>query len=132
MKSRRQLRVAEQIKRIVGEILGRGTKDPRIGFVSVMGVEISGDLKTARVFISIFGDQAEVQKTMLGLQSARSYIQRELGGQIHTRYTPLISFHLDRSISYGERIDRVINKLHREEGQLPQEEGSDENTAGNN
>ena len=122
------MRVAEQVRRIVGQVLERGAKDPRIGFVSVTGVDVSGDLKTARIFVSIYGEEAEVQKTMLGIQSARSYIQRELGEHLRTRYTPRISFHIDRSISYGERIDRVIEKLHREEGQLPREEDNGENT----
>jgi len=121
--------MAEQVKRIVGEILEQGAKDPRIGFVSVMGVEMSGDLKSARVYISIYGEEPEVEKTMSGIQSARSYIQRELGDRLSARYTPRISFHLDRSIAYGERIDRVIEKLHREEGQLPEEKSSDESTA---
>ena len=101
----------EQVKRIVSEILKRGAKDPRIGFVSVTGVEISADLRNARVFVSMLGEPSEVEKTLGGLQSARSYIQRELGRRMSSRYTPVISFHRDDSISYGLRIEGVIREL---------------------
>jgi ribosome-binding factor A len=127
MVTQRQLRVAEEIKRLISQILGRGAKDPRIGFVSVTGVEVSRDLRKARVFVSVYGNKEDVQKTLAGLESARGYIQREMGGKIRCRYTPVISFHLDRSISYGTRIDAVIDKLHQEKGQLPEADANEDN-----
>ena len=116
MRSRRLLRVERQVKQIVGEILERGAKDPRIGFVSVMSVEVSADLRNARVFVSIFGSEEEISRTMQGLQSARSYVQRELGLQMSTRYTPVITFQRDKSIAYADRINRIIDQM-KEKGQ---------------
>jgi ribosome-binding factor A len=111
MKSRRLLRVERQVKQIVGEILGRGTKDPRIGFVSVVSVEVSADLRRARVFVSIYGSEEEAARTLEGLQSARGYIQRELGMSMRTRYTPVITFQRDGSIAYAARINRIIGEM---------------------
>lgn len=110
-KSRRQCKIEEQVKRILGDILRGGVNDPRIGFVSVVRVETTGDLKNARVYVSIMGEDEEVQKSLEGLLSARSYFQRELGRRMSSRYTPVISFVLDESIEYSERIDRILSEL---------------------
>ncbi len=109
-KSRRQLRMEEQIKRFLGEILRGGANDPRIGFVSILRVEAAGDLKSARVFVSVLGEKAEVDQTLEGLQSARSYFQRELGARMSSRYTPVIRFSLDPAIEIDARIDCLLDK----------------------
>ena len=114
-KSRRQCKVEEQVKRILGDILQGGANDPRIGFVSVIRVETTGDLKNARIYVSIMGDDGEVEKSLEGLRSARSYFQRELGHRMSSRYTPVISFVLDESIEYSDRIDRILSELKRED-----------------
>ncbi len=116
MKSRRQLRIEEQVKRIVGLVLGKGAKDPRIGFVSVVRVETTGDLKQARVYVSVYGGEREAEETLSGLQSARGFIQRELGRQMSARYTPVISFHLVDAENDGSRIDRMLDELKDAEG----------------
>lgn len=110
-KSRRQSKIEEQVKRILGDILQGGANDPRIGFVSIARVEAAGDLKSARVFVSIMGDDEEIEKSLEGLRSARSYFQRELGRRMSARYTPIISFLLDESIEYSKRIDRILSQL---------------------
>ena len=110
-KSRRQCRVEEQIKRILGDILSTGANDPRIGFVSVSRVETTGDLKKARVYVSIMGEDDEIQQSLAGLQSARSYFQRELGRRMSSRYTPIISFALDDLLEYSKRIDQILTEL---------------------
>ncbi|HDL64781.1 MAG TPA: 30S ribosome-binding factor RbfA, partial [Proteobacteria bacterium] len=84
-KSRRQSKVEEQVKRILGDILQVGANDPRIGFVSVVRVDTTGDLKNARVYVSIMGEDVEVEKSLEGLRSARSYFQRELGRRMSSR-----------------------------------------------
>lgn len=121
MKSRRQLRVEEQIRRIVGLVLEKGTKDPRIGFVSVVRVEVSGDLKHARIYVSVYGGAKEAQETLDGLQSARSFIQRELGHRMSSRYTPVISFQVVDSIRYSSRIDKMLRELKEREDWSPEE-----------
>ncbi len=115
-KSRRQHRVEEQVKRILGEIFRGGANDPRIGFVSILRVETGGDLKKARVYVSVLGDEAEVEQTLEGLQSARSYFQRELARRMTSRYTPVISFALDPTPDYDARIAQLLAAARAEEG----------------
>lgn len=98
----------EQVKRILGEMLRAGARDPRIGFVSVLRVEAAGDLKSATVYVSVLGEGAEVSRTLEGLKSARSYFQRELGERMSARYTPVITFALDPAIALDARIDRLL------------------------
>ncbi len=119
MNSRRQQRVASHIRRILSEVIGAGARDPRIGFVSVMGVEVSPDLKSARVHVSVLGDEREKEKTLRGLESARGFIQRELAAQGGLRFTPHLSFHLDDTIDHTLNLNALLARL-REEGQLPE------------
>jgi len=98
----------EQVKRILGEMLRAGANDPRIGFVSVLRVEAAGDLKSARVYVSVLGEGEEVGRTLEGLRSARSYFQRELGERMSSRYTPVISFALDPAIEIESRIEHLL------------------------
>lgn len=122
-KSRRQHRVEEQVKRILGEILRLGANDPRIGFVSVLRVEAAGDLKSARVYVSVLGEEKDIRQTMEGLKSARSYFQRELGARMSSRYTPVISFSIDPAIEIDARIDRLLEAAREGEGE-EEDEGS--------
>ena len=114
-KSRRQCKAEEQVKRILGDILQVGANDPRIGFVSIVRVEMTGDLKSARVYVTIMGEDEEIKKSLEGLRSARSYFQRELGHRMSSRYTPVISFVMDDSIEYSARIDRILSEIKRED-----------------
>ncbi len=107
-KSRRQLKLEEQVKRILGDVLRAGANDPRIGFVSVQRVEAAGDLKSARVYVSVLGGEAEIGRTLEGLHSARSFFQRELGSRMSARYTPVIKFELDPAVEIDARIERLL------------------------
>lgn len=109
-KSRRQLKVEEQVKRILGDVLQGGANDPRIGFVSIRRVEAAGDLKSARVLVSVLGERDAIENTLEGLQSARSYFQRELAAKMSSRYTPVISFALDPAIEIDARIDLLLEQ----------------------
>lgn len=123
-KSRRQRRVEKQIKRILGEILGSGANDPRIGFVSVVSVEATRDLKSARVYVSVLGEGIDIRNTLEGIRSARSYFQREMGRRMSSRYTPVITFFLDDSIQYSNRIDRILSEL-KDKEDWPGEDGDE-------
>jgi len=125
MKSRRRLRVEERIKRVLGELLHSGTRDPRVGFVSVMGVEMTADLKQADVYVSIFGDEPAGKKALEGLSSAQGWLQRELGAELGCRYTPILKFHLDRSITQRARISGILEEL-KEKGEWTADEPEDE------
>ncbi len=117
----RSERIREEFKREISDIL-RKMKDPRIGFVSVTDVELSRDLRHAKVFVSIFGDEAEKENTLAALLHAQGFIRSELGRRIRLRHTPEITFRLDDSIERGDRINRLLRSVVPE----AQEEKSDD------
>lgn len=105
--SLRSNRVGEQMKKELGEIIGRKIKDPRIGFVTVTDVQVTGDLQQAKVFISVLGDDEQKENTLKGLAKAKGFIRSEIGQRIRLRKTPEIIFEFDESIDYGNRIDSL-------------------------
>lgn len=107
-------RVEQFIKEELSQILQREVRDPRIGFVSVTDVEVSVDLRHARVFVSVLGDAEAKAATMDGLRSASGYIRRELGGRLQMRHTPDISFRLDDSIERGARVNKLLGEVAKE------------------
>ncbi len=119
MSNRRQEQVADAVQQYMSELLLRELKDPRIGFTTVTGVEMSADLKYARIFISVMGTPEEQKSTMVALTSARGFIRRELAGRLDLRFAPEVSFRLDTSAEYSDRIGRLLNELKQEEQQAP-------------
>ena len=119
MTVKRTQRIGDLIKREIGDIIERGLKDPRIGFVTVTAVEISADLRHARIFFSVYGDEHVREKSRKGLESARFYIQGEIGRRLRLKYTPELSFQLDQSIAQGLRITKLIEKLQEESDGKP-------------
>jgi ribosome-binding factor A len=108
-------RVGEQMKKELGDIIGRKIKDPRIGFVTVTDVQVSGDLQLAKVYISVLGDEEQRQNTLKGLAKAKGFIRSEIGQRIRLRKTPEIAFEFDESIDYGNRITTLLHELNKEE-----------------
>jgi len=115
--SHRANRVGEQMKKELSDIIGRKIKDPRIGFVTVTDVQVTGDLQQAKVYISVLGDDEQKENTLKGLAKAKGFIRSEIGQRIRLRKTPEIIFEFDESIDYGNRIETLINKLHTEENE---------------
>ncbi|MCM3113929.1 30S ribosome-binding factor RbfA [Neobacillus sp. MER 74] len=116
--SHRANRVGEQMKKELGDIIGRKIKDPRIGFVTVTDVEVTGDLQQAKVYISVLGDEEQRENTLKGLAKAKGFIRTEIGHRIRLRKTPEIIFEWDESIDYGNRIDTLLHQLHKDEKPL--------------
>ena len=108
-------RVGEQMKKELGEIIGRKIKDPRIGFVTVTDVQVTGDLQQATVYISVLGDENQRENTLLGLAKAKGFIRSEIGQRIRLRKTPEITFEFDESIGYGNRIDTLLHQIKNDE-----------------
>lgn len=104
-------RLRELMKKQVSEILQREMKDPRIGFVSVTDVELSADLRHAKVFVSILGDAAAKTRTMEGLTSAQGFVRTELAHRIRLRRIPEVVFRLDESIERGARVNRLLRQV---------------------
>ena len=113
---RRVSRVAEQIKREIGQMLIQDIKDDRVGagMVSVTDVDVSGDLQHAKIFVSIYGTDEAKAETMAGLKAATGYVRRELGHRVRLRRTPEVIFLEDRSIERGNRVLSLINKISQE------------------
>ncbi|KIL44930.1 30S ribosome-binding factor RbfA [Jeotgalibacillus soli] len=110
--SLRSNRVGEQMKKELGDIIGRKIKDPRIGFVTVTDVEVTGDLQQATVYITVLGDEEQRENTLRGLAKAKGFIRSEIGQRIRLRKTPEIIFEFDESIDNGNRIESLIRDLH--------------------
>jgi ribosome-binding factor A len=117
----RAARVGEQMKKELSDIIGRKLKDPRIGFVTVTDVRVTGDLQQATVYISVLGDEEQRQNTLKGLAKAKGFIRSEIGQRIRLRKTPEIYFEIDESIEYGNRIETLIKQISDEEQQKSEE-----------
>src|SRR5689334_20954824 len=104
-------RVREKIKTEVARIIQSELRDPRLGFVTVMGCELSSDFKYAKVRVSILSDkEGDVRKVMRMLDDARGFIQRTLGGRLRTRVTPELSFALDTSAQQSVKISSMLDE----------------------
>ncbi|KXS41592.1 MULTISPECIES: 30S ribosome-binding factor RbfA [unclassified Candidatus Frackibacter] len=116
MANHRPRRVAELIKKEISQMLLHDEiKDPRIGFVTITDVEVSGDLRHAKVFVSVYDKDPKVKEdTMEGLENAVGYVRRELGQRIRLRHTPEILFRYDDSIKRGTRIFKILEDLDQE------------------
>ncbi len=107
----KQLRIEklqELIKQEMSKMLLTDLKDPRIGFVTVTDVEMTGDLRTAKIYVSVMGGEEQVKSSFEGLQSALGFIRREIGQRIRLRFTPEISFSPDTSLDYGDHIQKLL------------------------
>lgn len=104
-------RISEEIKREISNIIQNDLKDPRLPeFVSVLSVDTTRDLRYAKIYVSVFGNDEEKKKAMEGLKNAAGFIRREIGQRIKLRYTPELLFELDNSIEYGIYINKLINE----------------------
>src|SRR6267143_668680 len=110
-RSHRPERVSEMIRQAVGAFLTGDVRDPRIGFVTVTGVEVSPDLTHANIRVSVMGTDEEKEKSLEGLGSAARYLRAQLSQELRLRTSPELHFHLDRGIEHAQRIDRVLKEL---------------------
>ncbi|MCF6093189.1 30S ribosome-binding factor RbfA [Microaerobacter geothermalis] len=108
-------RVGEQMKKELSQIIQRELKDPRIGFLTVTGVEVSGDLQLAKVFISVLGSEEQKVNTLIALSKAKGFIRSEMGKRIRLRHTPDLIFKFDESIEYGNRIESLLQQINRKD-----------------
>lgn len=109
--SLRANRVGEQMKKELGEIITRKIKDPRVGFVTITEVKVTGDLQQAIIYISVLGSDEEKEATLKGLTKATGFIRAEIGQRIRLRKTPEISFEFDESIEYGNKIETLLKQI---------------------
>jgi ribosome-binding factor A len=109
-------KVKEAIKQEVSTILHDELKDPRLGFITITDVELSGDMRHAKVFFSVLGKDEDYQKTQAALDSALGFIRRLVAERINLRFAPEIIFREDRSSEYSSRIQEVLEAIKTLEG----------------
>lgn len=107
----RPIRVAELLQAELAELLLRHLKDPRLQMVTLSRVEVTPDLRHARVYVSHVGSAAEQQAALAALQQATGFMRSHLGKHLKLRYIPQLTFQLDTSIAYGVRISRLLQEL---------------------
>ena len=106
-------RVSEQIKKELSQIIQTELKDPRIGFITVTGVETTSDLSQARVYLSVLGNDEQKEATLKALGSGTGFIRSELGKRMKLRHIPELLFKFDSSIEYGSRIEALLEDINR-------------------
>ena len=110
MAGARMRRINEVLREVVGAAISSDLNDPRIGFVTVTSVETSPDLRTAKVFVSVLGDEAEREATLSALGSSHGVIQSRIAAETRMKRTPTLTFHYDDTIEQGVRISRLLEQ----------------------
>jgi ribosome-binding factor A len=123
--TKRTRQLADVIQRDLADIIRREVRDPGLGFLTISGVEVSTDLKIARVHVSVFGSDDEQLKTIEILESSRRVIRGVLASRLHTRHTPDLEFRLDRTAERAGRIEELLREV-LPEGAVEEEESDDE------
>jgi ribosome-binding factor A len=111
MSGRRQERVGDLIRDEVSEIIQREMNDPRLGFVSITRVELSPDLRYARLFVSVFADETARKQALVALNNASGFIRRVLAPRLRMRTIPELTFRLDQSMEHAENVARILRDL---------------------
>jgi len=124
----RPARVGSEFAHELGQVLGRGLKDPRISaLVTVTGAKMAPDLKDVTAYVSILGDEAQKKSTLEGLQAATAYLQREVARNLKLRWTPRLRIVFDASVERGDRIDRLLREARaRDSMTLAEKEASEQ------
>ena len=110
MRGGRMRRVDEAMRAVISDAIAKDLKDPRIGFVTVTGVKTSPDLRHARVYVSVLGNDPERSASIDGLRSAHGFLQRRLADELTLKHTPALTFEYDDSVDRGMRISRLLDE----------------------
>lgn len=116
MPNRRQARLNEQLKREISRVVRREVDDPRIGPVTVTGVEVTTDLSHARAWVRTLGDESALAEALEGLRAAAPFIRRELGKALRLRRIPELHFREDRTLERARRIEDILDDVRPEGG----------------
>lgn len=125
MSSRRQLKAAEAVREVVATAILTELRDPRIQGVTVISAEVTADMREAKVHVSIMGDESQQTLSLRGLQSSAGFLQSKISDRIDTRYTPRLTFVIDKGINNAMAVGEILDRL-RQEGELPPAEVSEE------
>lgn len=122
--STRTERVSDLIKGEISRLLLREVRDPRVGFATITGATVSPDLKSVRVHVSVLAEPAARQLSIKALNAAAGFFRRALFRNLGLRFAPIVVFVLDESLDRGDRIERVLRKIHGQDG--PRRPGDEE------
>ena len=117
MTSRRQLKAAEAIREVISTSILTEVRDPRVQGVTVLGVQISPDMREAKVFVSVMGDQEERARSLEGLHSSAGFLQARIASRIDMRYTPKLVFCFDQGAKNIATVASILNKIRNEQSQ---------------
>jgi ribosome-binding factor A len=109
MSGSRMRRVDEAVRAVLSDVITRELKDPRVGFVTVTAVKTSPDLRHARVYVSVLGDEETREASLDGLQSAHGFLQRRLAGELRLKHTPTLAFAYDDTLERGMRLTELLD-----------------------
>jgi ribosome-binding factor A len=123
MTSRRLLKAAEAIREVVSMAILTEMRDPRVQNVTVTGVEVAPDMKSAKISVSIMGDEGRQKLCLRGLQNASGFLQSRIADRIDTRYTPRLTFSLDTGVKKSLEVERILAELAQERAQSDAERG---------
>lgn len=124
MPSRRQLKAAEAIREVVATAILTEIRDPRVQDVTVIGVEVDPDMRSAKVRVSIMGDEKQETLSLRGLQHAAGYLQSRIAERIDTRYTPRLTFKVDKGLNNAFEVSRILEELKKEQQPESQSDAS--------
>jgi ribosome-binding factor A len=110
MPTGRMRRVDEAVRAVLSDAISKDLQDPRVGFVTVTAVKTSPDLRHARVYVSVLGDEAQRGESLAGLRSARGFLQGRVAGELTLKHTPTITFEYDESVDRGMRISQLLQE----------------------
>jgi ribosome-binding factor A len=111
----RTIRLGEQIRQEVGDILAREVRDPGVGFLTLTRVRVTEDLQQARIYYTMMGDPAERKKTARALERALPFIRRALAERVHVRRVPELAFQFDHSVAHQARVEELLEEIRRED-----------------
>ena len=126
MSSRRLLKAAEAIREVVSMAILTELRDPRVENVTVTFVEVSPDMRQAKVHVSVMGDEAKQKLCLLGLESSAGFLQTKIGKRIDTRYTPRLRFELDMGVKKSLAIARLLNEVLADDSPTASEDAGNE------
>lgn len=113
--SKRVIRVGESIRMEIARLILNEVKDPRVGFVTVTGVEVSPDLRDAKVMVSVMGTDKEKQASIIALNNSKGFLQYKINQVLSMKFTPRLVFKLDNSLDHSIQINEIIDKIHDED-----------------
>lgn len=108
---KRSDKVGEEIHKIISELLIRGLKDPRIGFITITGVKMTPDMRQATAYFTVHGTEEDRKNSEAGLNSAKGFIRKEIGQALKMRFTPEVFFRYDTSMDYGQHIESILKEI---------------------